>query len=182
MRGFAIILPPLSEAYQTRTATDVANTNSSIAAMMWHPVLKVPTNGPGGSATFSHVISCGVSNWPNSTLVYNVVALNLPVAAHPSQMGLTNNPNTFRKGARGFGDEIYTLNTSTKGVLSGSTIYCDTGGTWRFASNNGTVPWGYFKPNDVIVIVSRNGGLNSTWTWTYSPTNFYRLPTRWMGQ
>ncbi len=180
-RGFAIILPPLG-AYQTMTATDVANTNSTVPAMMWNPVVKVPTNGPVNGTSFSHVISCGEMNYPSKTEVYNVVALNLPVAVHPSQMGLTNNPNMFRKGSRGFGDEIYTLNTSTKGVLSSSTIYCDTAGVWRFVNGNGGVPWGYFKPNDVIVIVSRNGGVGNTWTWTYSPTNFYRLPTRWMGQ
>ena len=180
-RGFAIILPALGD-YQTLTATDVANTNSTVPAMMWHPVAKVPTNGPVNGTSFSHVISCGEINYPSKTEVYNVVALNLPVAVHPSQMGLTNNPNTFRKGTRGFGDEIYTLNTSTKGVLSGSTIYCDTAGVWRFVNGNGAVPWGHFRPNDVIVIVSRNGGVGSSWTWTYSPTNFYRLPTRWMGQ
>ena len=36
--------------------------------------------------------------------------------------------------------------------------------------------------DDVIVIVSRNGGLGNHWNWTYHPTNFYALPTRWMGQ
>jgi len=183
MRGFAIILPELG-AYQTTTGTDVLTSNAvPVPAMMWHPVLKVPTNGPDGGASFSHTIHCGQINYPNPPdLIYNVVALNLPVAVHPSQMGLTNNPNTFRKGTRGFGDEIYTLNTSTKGVLSGSTIYCDPSGVWRFVSSNGGVPWEYFKPNDVIVIVSRNGGLNNTWTWTYSPADFYNMPTRWMGQ
>jgi hypothetical protein len=67
-------------------------------------------------------------------------------------------------------------------VLSGSTIYCDANGTWRFVADNSLVPAGYFKPNDVIVIVSRNGGLGHQWTWTYHPTNFYALPTRSMGQ
>jgi glutamine synthetase len=41
-------------------------------------------------------------------------------------------------------------------VLSGSTIYCDTNHVWRFVASDALVTGGYFKPNDVIVIVSRN--------------------------
>ena len=36
-----------------------------------------------------------------------------------------------------------------------------------------------FYPNDMIIINTRSGG--SDWDWTYSPTNFYALPTRWGG-
>jgi hypothetical protein len=49
-------------------------------------------------------------------------------------------------------------------------------------ASDGLVPAGHFKPNDVIVIVSRNGGLGNSWTWTYHPSQFYTLPTRNMGQ
>ena len=49
-------------------------------------------------------------------------------------------------------------------------------------SSDGLVPAGYFRPNDVIVIISRNWVNAGSWTWTYDPTNFYALPTRWMGE
>ena len=146
--------------------------------MVWHPILKVPTNGPGGGA-FSHVIHCG-NGRPSPVLIYNVVAMNLPVALHPKDMCLTN--SGFAKGALGYGDEIYTMSTGEKRVRGGDKIYCGNDGVWRFVDSGGTVPDPYFAPNDVIVIVSRNGGVGSTWTWTYHPTNFYTLPTRWMGQ
>jgi hypothetical protein len=132
----------------------------------------VPTNG------FSHVISTGGKNGRDKTNVYNVVALNLPVSVHPSELNL---PTNFARDVSGSGDDIYTMNTATKGVLSSSTIYCDAVGAWRFTTGDGLVPDDFFKPNDVIVIVSRNGGLGNSWTWAYHPTNFYDLPTRWMG-
>ena len=172
-RGFSITLPsPLPTNFVTTTATDVSQPGSNLNAMVWAPILQVPTNG------FSHVISTGGKSGRNVTNVYNVVALNLPVAVHPSQLNL---PTNFTRGNPNSGDDIYTINTSTKGLLSSSTIYCDTNGVWKFNTGGGLVPAGYFKPNDVIVIVSRNGGLGNSWTWTYHPTNFYNLPTRWMG-
>ena len=181
LRGFSITLPrPLPTQYVTTTALDNAQPGSNIAAMVWHPVLKVPTNGPGGGS-FSHVIRCGVTQGrTNTVLSYNVVSLNLPVAAHPSQMRLLE--SGFVKGAFGKSDEIYTVNTAIKGVPGDLKMYCDTNNVWKFGTSEQLVPWGYFKPNDVIVIVSKNGGTNNTWTWTYDPTNFYTLPTRWMGQ
>ncbi len=179
LRGFSITLPtPLPTNYVTTTGTDVAQPGTNLAAMVWHPVLQVPTNGPDGG-NYTHVIQTGQGR-PTKALAYNVVALNLPVSVHPSQMRLIE--SGFTKGAAGTSDEIYTINTSTKGVLNSSTIYCDASGVWRFVTGNGVVPAGFFKPNDVIVIVSRNGGIGNSWTWTYSPTNFYALPTRWMGQ
>ena len=105
--------------------------------------------------------------------------MRLPVAAHPGQMNLLG--SGFVKGVRGSSDEIYTMNTSTKSVRDGSTIYCDAESVWRFVAGDAPVPAGYFKPNDVIVIVSRNWVGDGHWTWTYNPTNFYKLPTRWMG-
>ncbi|MGD9611281.1 MAG: lamin tail domain-containing protein [Kiritimatiellia bacterium] len=171
-RGFSITLPtPLPSSYVTTNAwSDFLTKTSPIPAMIWSPIAQVPTNNIG----FSQVIHCGQRRPP--VLVYNVVALRLPVAAHPSQMNLIE--SGFTPGDLGASDEIYTLDTTTKEVLGGSTIYCDAGGTWRKVSG-GTAP--LFKPNDVIVIVSKNGGVGSTWTWNYHPAQFYTLPTRWMG-
>ncbi len=178
-RGFSITLPtPLPTNYATITAVDIneldlAGNPVQVPAMVWSPVVQVPTNG------FSQVIFTGEQTGRGGTVVFNVAALRLPVAAHPGEMRLLE--SGFVKGPRGLSDEIYTMNTATKGVLANSTIYCDPDGVWRYVAGNGLVPGGFFKPNDVIVIVSRNGGLGNEWTWTYHPTNFYALPTRWMG-
>ena len=185
-RGFTITLPkPLPAPYATTTATDVNYPGSNVAAMVWHPVLKVPTNGPGGGS-FSHTISCGDNDGRTNVYVYNVVSLNLPVAVHPSELNL---PTNFVRGVARSADQIYSINTATKGVLGGKAIYCDGSNTWRYVPDPGgtvgleiSVNTKVFKPNDVLIIKSCNGGLNTSWTWTYHPTNFYRLPTRWMGQ
>lgn len=178
-RGFSITLPnPLPSNYVTTTAVDVNELDLSgkpvqVPAMVWSPIAQVPTNG------FSQTIFTGAQSGRVATLVYNVATLRLPVSVHPSEMRLLE--CGFVKGLRGSGDEIYTMNTASKGVLGGSTVYCDADGIWRFVASNVLVPANFFKPNDVIVIVSRNGGLGNSWTWTYHPTNFYALPTRWMG-
>jgi autotransporter-associated beta strand protein len=179
-RGFSITLPDtLPTNYIETTALDyrqldVNGNPLQVPAKYWEPIVQVPTNG------FSQTIYTGSRNSRVSTLMYNVASLRLPVSAHPSEMRLVE--SGFVKGSVGMGDEIYTMNTATKSVLGGSTIYCEANGTWRFAAGNGLVPSGYFKPNDVIVIVSRNGGVGNSWNWSYSPTNFYALPDRWMGQ
>ena len=108
-----------------------------------------------------------------------MAALRLPVAAHPGEMNLL--ASGFVNGRRGISDEIYTLDTSTKDVFSGTTIYCDEEGVWRFVGDDSLVSAGYFKPNDVIVIVSRNWVGDGSWTWTYHPADFYTLPSRWLG-
>ena len=167
-RGFSITLPPLPANYATTNAWENIYRTSTIPAMVWSPIAQVPTN-----TVFSQVIHGG----SRTAKVYNVVALRLPVAAHPSEMNLLS--CGFANGTPASSDEIYTMDTTTKNPLSGTTIYCDTNNTWRFLSG-GLVPRGYFKPNDVIVIVSKNGE-GSTWTWHYQPTDFYTLPTRWMG-
>jgi uncharacterized repeat protein (TIGR01451 family) len=178
-RGFSITLPDeLPTNYVETTALDYrqldANGNPiQVPAKFWEPILKVPTND------FSQTIYTGSRSSRVSTLIYNVAALRLPVSAHPSEMRLLE--SGFVKGPLGTSDEIYTMNTATKSVLNGSTIYCDANNAWRFATGNGLVPAGFFKPNDVIVIVSRNGGVGNSWEWTYSPTHFYALPDRWMG-
>ncbi|HRT06436.1 MAG TPA: hypothetical protein P5204_12125, partial [Kiritimatiellia bacterium] len=182
-RGFSINLPPATSTVWTTYGVtnaldynrlDASNNPAAVPAMVWSAIAQVPTN----SAGFTQTIHCGSRRNPVAP-VYNLVALRLPVSAHPSQMKLLD--CGFVKGIKGQSDEIYTMNTSTKDVMAGSTIYCDTNSVWRFVGNNALVPWGYFKPNDVIVIVSKNGGVGSSWTWTYRPTDFYVLPTRWMG-
>ncbi len=177
-RGFSIRLPkPLPAPYTTTTAVDKTQLSTNglpltVPAMVWSPIAQVPTNG------FSQVIQTGSRSGMVSTLVYNIAALRLPVSVHPSEMKLLE--CGFMKGVPGWSDEIYTMDTTTKGVLNGKTIYCDTSGVWRFVSGNGLVPAGYFKPNDVLVIVSRNRVGDGHWTWTYHPRQFYALPTRWM--
>ncbi|MGI6599354.1 MAG: choice-of-anchor D domain-containing protein [Kiritimatiellia bacterium] len=181
-RGFSIHLPnPLPEAYVTTNAfdsrmyRDEEQQRIPVPAMVWSPILQVPTND------FSQTIYTGETVGRVKTCVYNLTALRLPVAAHPSQMRLLE-CGFVRAANYADGDLIYTINTSTKDVLSGRGIWCDNNGVWRFADkNSGVVPGGYFKPNDVIIIVSRNKVGNGSWVWTYSPTHFYTLPTRWMG-
>ena len=178
-RGFSITLPdPLPTNYVKTTALDYNRLDEygnpvQVPAMIWSPILQVPTNG------FSQVISTGSRSNRPAKLVYNVAALRLPVPAHPSQMRLLE--SGFVNGNRGISDEIYTMNTATKSVRDGSTIYCDANGVWRFVTSDAAVPAGYFKPNDVLVIVSRNWVGNGAWTWVYNPASFYTLPTRWMG-
>ncbi len=178
-RGFSITLPdPLPTNYVVTTAVDHNRLDEfgeplAVPAMIWSPIMQVPTNG------FSQVIQTGSRSGRVSTQIFNIAAFRLPVPAHPGQMGLLE--SGFVKGFRGMSDEIYTMDTRTKGVLEGSTIYCDPGGTWLFMTDDTPVPPDHFKPNDIIVIVSRNWVGDGTWTWHYHPTNFYSLPTRWMG-
>jgi len=173
-RGFSIHLPdPVPEPYAVTNAFDYEQKNpdgtyKQVPAMVWSPIVQVPTNN------FMQQIHGG-NRRPN-ILVYNVAALRLPVAAHPSELNLTG----FVGGPRGQSDELYTFNTSTKAVRQ-DVIYCDEQGVWRFVASNSLVPWGYLKPNDIIVIVSRNGGIGTSWAWHYGPGYFYQMPTRWMG-
>lgn len=180
-RGFSITLPdPIPDQYVTTTALDYNELDPSgdpivLPAMVWSPVLQVPTNDVG----FSQTIHCGQQVGRVGTNVYNLVALRLPVYAHPSELNLIE--SGFVKGLPGQSDEIYTLNTRIKDTRDGSTIYCDPSGTWRFVKGNGLISTTFLRPNDIIVIISRNWVGNGTWTWTYHPTNFYRLPDKWMG-
>ena len=163
---------PLPTNYVTTTAWDVDNA-TNLLAMAWHPLLQVPTNG------FTHTIWSGVTDRGASVRIFNLVSLNLPVSVGPAQLTL---PTNFVRGDKSVADEIYTWDTANKATRDASSIYCNASNQWRFVNGNGLVPPSYFKPNDVIVIVSRHGGLGTNWTWTYHPTNFYNLPTRWMGQ
>ena len=170
-RGFSLTLPTnlADRGYATTTAwTDFGKTNE-VAAMRWHPILRVPTNG------ITHTIAGGTTNDP----MYNVVSLNLPVAAHPSQLNL---PTNFTKRAGRVYDTIYTIDTTIKDAPNGEVIYCAaSNGMWYF-TKGGLVPTNYFKPNDVLVIVEQSEGVGNSWEWTIHPTNFYDLPTRWMGE
>jgi uncharacterized repeat protein (TIGR01451 family) len=171
-RGFSITLPdPLPEPYVNAMAAD-ANLDEEKPAMVWSPIAQVPTNG------FSSIIHTGQRSGRTVTHIYNLVALSLPVCVHPGEMGLLE--SGFFNGTRETSDQIYTLDTSTKTVRQGSTIYCDAAGVWRFVASDWLVPPGYFAPNDVIVLVSKNGGLGNTWTWEYHPAQFYTLPNRTM--
>ena len=178
-RGFAITLPyPLPTNYVTTTALDYNHLDEygdpiHVPAMVWSPILQVPTNG------FSQTIYTGSQSGRVTRAVFNLVALRLPVAVHPGQMRLLE--SGFVNGLRGISDEIYTLNTTTKDVLDGSTIYCDTNQVWRYMASDNPVPAEYFKPNDIIVIVSKNRVGDGSWTWAYHPSQFYTIPNRWMG-
>jgi len=194
-RGFSINLPPATSTVWTTYGVtnaldynrlDESNRPAVVPAMIWSAIAQVPTNAAG----FSQTIQCGNRRANPPALVYNVVALRLPVAAHPFNMKFVE--NGFIGGTEGSSDVIYTIDTTTKDVMDGRLMYYDTTITvpayenwkrWQFVGGgtNDYVPWGYFKPNDVIVIVSKNGGLSNTWTWSYTPTNFYAIPTRWMG-
>ncbi|NCA82661.1 MAG: choice-of-anchor D domain-containing protein, partial [Opitutae bacterium] len=194
-RGFSINLPdPVPASYVTTNATDNLRTNVLLPAMIWTPVMQVPTNtsfsqsiSNGQAAVYSGTAEGGRTNIiiTPEVRMYNVAALRLPVSVHPSEMNLSG----FTGGPKGLSDEIYTMDTRTKGILGGKTIYYDTTMSvgagqdhlrWKFIDDS-PVPPGYFKPNDVIVIVSRNGGLNTGWTWTYYPSQFYTLPNRTRG-
>jgi hypothetical protein len=181
-RGFSITLPdPLPTNYVRTTALDYnqMDTNGaalSVPAMIWSPIAQVPTN------SFSQVIQCGSHDGRVETLVYNAVALRLPVSTHPSKMRLLE--SGFVNGYKGQSDEIYTVNTATKSPLWNTKIYCDTNGVWKFTATDGLIPGDFFKPNDVIVIISRNWVGTGSWTWTYHPAHLYpdaKLPDRWMG-
>ncbi len=181
LRGFSITLPTnlVGRGYKTTTAwTDFTQT-TPVDAMVWRPVLQVPTNGPGGG-NFNHTIMTGDRSGRDwVTNVFNVVALNLPVSAGPAQLNFPT--NFYRHSDPGLADQIYTINTMVKGVRGDDKIYSPSNNVWKFTGSGATVPSDYFKPNDVLVIVSRNGGIGNSWTWSYHPTNFYTLPTRWMG-
>jgi hypothetical protein len=92
-RGFSINLPPATNAvwdtYQTTTAYDYSQLGANglpiqVPAMVWSPILQVPTNSIG----FSRQIITGRRSARSATNVYNLVALRLPVSTHPEEMQL----------------------------------------------------------------------------------------------
>jgi hypothetical protein len=164
-----------------------ASASRSVRAMMWHPILQVPTNAPAGG--YSQTVTRGKGT-------YNLLSLNLPVAVHPSKLGLveidstTGKPTTdaskmkMRTGAAPEADKLYVVDTQTKEVRGNSMVYCDDAGNWKFVVGGWAVPGDYIRPNDMVVLISgeRKTGDENTWTWTYTPEQFYDLPDRHMGR
>ena len=149
-----------------------ASASKSVHAMLWHPILQVPTNGPS-DGVFAQTVD-GTKD------VYNTLSLNLPVAVHPRQLGLvecgmhaSDNPWDA--------DKLYSIDPATKEVRGASMMYCDAKGTWRWAKNQLEVTGPEIKPNDMLVLIS-SGNAPKSWTWEYTPAQFYTLPDRHMGR
>ena len=141
-------------------------------AMLWHPILQVPTNGPSSSG-FSQTITAGAG-------VYNLLALNLPVSVHPGDLGLEET-GMARSGNPWEADQLYVVDPATKEVRNGSMMYCDDKGKWRWVKDRSEISGAVIHPNDMLILIS-SGEADEDWTWTYHPTNFYTLPTRHMGR
>ena len=186
-RGFEIVIPDLSSRpdFQTRQTTngiaDPATERNWQWGFDWYPILKVPTTNGTETATngtFSVEVQGGGTG--TDAARYTLVSLNMPVAAHPGEMNLWQ--SGFHSGdGMMTGDAIYIWDNEAGDIRSGNVVYYN--GTdwkmWQGDNPNADVPLGFFKPGDVIVIKSMSSG---NWTWTYSPTNFYTLPTRHMGR
>ena len=176
-------------------ATYGHGTKHPVWATMWHPILQVPTNGiytvtnkvvetnKTGKVTTNDVVALGFRQTiMRGEHMYNTLALNLPVAVHPRQLGLEEAGLT--KGNPWAADQLYVIDSATKEVRGDATMYCDAEGEWRYAK--GTYP-NYPKvggtpiqPNDILVLISADG--SGTWDWTYTPEQFYTLPDRHMGR
>ena len=157
----------------------------SVKSMMWHPIMQVPTNAPAGG--FSHTVKRGEG-------MYNTLSLNLPVSVHPSNLCLvafddsTPPKPTNAKMQTGIGpwaaDQLYVIDSATKEVRGDATMYCDANGEWRYAKgtypNYPKVTGTPIRPNDILVLISCGG--EGTWTWTYTPEQFYTPPNRHMGR
>jgi hypothetical protein len=149
-----------------------ASASKSVHAMLWHPILQVPTNGPS-DGVFAQTVD-GTED------VYNTLSLNLPVAVHPRQLGLvecgmhaSDNPWDA--------DKLYSIDPATKEVRGASMMYCDAKGTWRWVKNQLEVTGPEIKPNDMLLLIS-SGKSAASWTWEYTPAQFYKLPDRHMGR
>lgn len=196
-RAFSINLPnPLPDYFTTTTAYyREYEGGTPLRAMIWHPILQVPTNAPGGSPVFSHEIRTGNYTRTNDLVIYNPIALNLPVSTHPSNLNLIASGFGCSSDRPGISDSLYVIDSTTKAHRgstadgsNGGTIFCDTSHTWRFCDTLREVPNDFIHPNDMIVIISRShptdgrAASSNTWIWTYSPSNFYTYPTRNMGE
>lgn len=178
-RGFSIWLPSVDywpagpDGYRT---TVTASKSETLPYLNWNPVVRVPEN----YSFMNNVIYGGSVQNPT----YNIVSLNLPVATHPSKMNLIECGFVGARSVamKGYADQIFTVDPMTGTLKSTSGIYYQgTGstGTWRFIIGDGLVPSDYFKPNEVITIVSKNGG-DSSWLW--QPTVPYTSPNKWMSE
>ena len=90
----------------------------------------------------------------------------------------------MRTGTAFEADKLYVVDTQTKEVRGNSMVYCDNDGNWKFVVGDRAVPNNYIRPNDMVVLISgeRKTGDKNTWTWTYTPDQFYDLPNRHMGR
>ena len=178
-RAFSIWLP---DDWTNSTHVAGVQTNmhgkqeEPVPYMVWKPIMQVPTN------TFCQIITNGTQSAP----IFNIVAFRLPVAAGPAQMNLSGKTGDtqwgMRRGNAWDADQIYTVDSMTGNVVGNSMCYCDNDGVWRFVVGDGVVPGDFFKPNDVLVIISKNGADEGvpTWEWRYEPSEFYTLPDRHM--
>ena len=201
--GVAINLPPITEQMRD---TVITNNGKTYNAIYWHPVLLVPTNNSlecvSKSTDIQNQETTGVvpvdftmhvkAGNGRTGAAWNLCAVNLPVACHPSQLGLER----FFMPASGMHltpdcDILYAYDSVTKSLRPGSGMFlghastnsADTNLVWRsIIGNNPEVHGHPFYPNDMIVILSRGKeGGEQDWEWTYSPTDFYTAPTRWGG-
>ena len=211
-RPFSINLPAYDEEdgenwWKTHSEFSVTNGAKVRQAMLWHPIMQVPTNGvvaatsastsslkpgtrDGTAASGALVFRQSVKGAAGT---YNALSLNLPVSVHPKQLGLvaTNaagvpQPGRMKAGNWVDADKLYVIDTDTKEVRGNSTMYCDAEGTWRYNKNSLEVTGTPIHPNDMLVLISAGGngasGATVDWDWTYSPTDFYKPPTRHMGR
>jgi hypothetical protein len=144
--------------------------------------------------TFSVTVKGGIHSADGSGARYTLVSLNLPVAAHPKDMNLiqTNASGAWTNGfhpgnGHRYGDVIYLWDNERGTVRDDRVVYYDDKAqAWGMKPGgiNADALNGYFKPNDVIMIMSygpQSAGSYNDWIWTYGPEQFYQSPTRWMG-
>jgi hypothetical protein len=199
-RPFSLTLPNVGATNEAGEATGgwwkdhseysgaKASKSKSVKAMLWHPIMQVPTNGPVAGK-----FSQPVDGTPDK---FNLLSLNLPVEVHPAKLGLveivetvvgdkTNRtPTTARMRASDdprVADKLYTIDPATKEVRNGSMMYCDGAGNWRWVKDDSEVRGTPIQPNDMLVL--QIGEHEATeWTWEYVPSTFYKLPDRHMGR
>ncbi len=194
-------------------ASGTTNSWGTTNAGYWHPVLLVPTNtayckseiydnagnkvsSETAAVDFSVPIRAGSAR---TGVEWNFCSFTLPVAFHPSELGLENCGFVPSSGTHLSPDcdVLYAYDSVTKSLRHGSGMFlghastnaADTHLVWRsILGNNSEIHGKPFFPNDVLVINSRSHANATeeedgkwTWTWTYHPTNFYEPPTRWGG-
>ena len=201
LRGFSIVIPPGLQGDHPEMVkfTKGFNTGTNaytVGGLYWHPILRVPTNNvvgrqvttAGGTTTTNDVyvgtaegfsIPIKAGN-PRTGSKWNLCAVPLPALLHPSQMNLVE--SGFKPSdsyVSSTTDIIYAYDTETRGIRKGSGMYCNTNGKWYSITDGKEITGFPFRVNDMLVIVSRNS--TQDWTWTFSPSDYYVLPTRWGG-
>jgi autotransporter-associated beta strand protein len=171
-RPFSLTMPDADAAWWDEHGDYEGATYGSkkVKAMLWHPIMQVPTNSPRAAA----------QTVVKTAKTYNLLSLNLPVSVHPGALGLVESGMCASDDPRA-ADKLYTIDPATKQVRYGSMMYCDSKGTWHWVKGQGEVSGAVIRPNDMLVILS-SGNAAGDWTWTYTPSNFYKLPNRHMGR